>query len=293
MSGFTIFKKAVFILLLGSVSLTLGQDSQVDHSSVHEDSRSLRHLQNLFAIHGVPKNLVSDDPITILVNHGYLVGFSAKHNQPRWAAYQVSSAKRDVDYERFPIFVDDLRLPTENRIGNETFGSGFDRGHMVPNAATNRQYAKFAQMETFLMSNISPQKANLNQGLWKRLEANILGKYPISATNESKRHVWVIVGPIFSDNPAVITRPNGTKVTIPESYFCILARPKRSGGEEPGNSDYLALRFTQNLPMNQQLTATFLQSINEIERISGLNFFPEFSDLMEERIEKNPAPALW
>lgn len=87
-----------------------GQDGQTDHSSVHPDSKALEYLLPLFTIHGVPKNEDPDNPVTILVNHGYLIGFSKKYNQPLWAAYQVSKVKRDVDYERFPFFVDDLRL---------------------------------------------------------------------------------------------------------------------------------------------------------------------------------------
>jgi endonuclease G, mitochondrial len=155
----------------------------------------MRHLLPLFTIHGVPKNTIADDPLTILINHGYMVGFSPKHNQPRWAAYQVSKANRDVDYERYPSFVDDLRLPMENRIGSQTFGSGYDLGHMVPNAAINRQYSKMSQMETFLMSNISPQKAELNRGVWPKLEFAILNTYPVVAPSVTKGHVWVIIGP--------------------------------------------------------------------------------------------------
>src|SRR5687767_11443427 len=98
---------------------------------------------------------------------------------------------------------------------------------MVPNAAINRQYSKMSQMETFLMSNISPQKAGLNRGVWQKLELAILNTYPVVAANVTKGHVWVIVGPVIPANAAVLTRDNGTLVSIPESFFCILVRPKR------------------------------------------------------------------
>jgi endonuclease G, mitochondrial len=171
-------KPAFLIFILSFSFICKGQDSQVDFSRINEHSASLSHLLTLFTIHGTPKNQNSDDTLTILINHGYAAGYSTKFNQPRWVAYQVSKSKKEVDYERFPYFQDDVRLKEENKIGTETFGNGFDLGHLAPNAAINKQYGKLAQMETFIMSNISPQTATLNRGLWQKLEADILNKYP-------------------------------------------------------------------------------------------------------------------
>jgi endonuclease G len=40
----------------------------------------------------------------------------------------------------------------KKRIGYETYGDGYDLGHIVPNAAIDKQYGK---METFFMSNVT------------------------------------------------------------------------------------------------------------------------------------------
>ena len=144
------------------------------------------------------------------------------------------------------------------------------------------------------MSNISPQKADLNRGVWQKLEAAILNTYPLAGTTQNpKNHVWVIVGPIISDAPSFITRPNGSKVAIPDSFFCILARPKRYPYDSPGNTDYLAFIFPQDVPMSQPIAAKFLKSIDEVEALTGLNFFPKFAETMQDNIEANKASALW
>ena len=44
---------------------------------------------------------------------------------------------------------------------------------MTPNEVINRQFGRLAQMETFLMSNMSPQYATLNLGVWSKLEKAI------------------------------------------------------------------------------------------------------------------------
>lgn len=284
-------KKLVFLLSFIQVVYCYSQDTNKDISVVDASSRSMEHLLNLLTIHGFPQNQNTDDTITILINHGYCIGFSKKYNQPVWAAYQVSKAKKDVDYERFPFFVDDRRLPSSNQIGSEGFGNGFDRGHMAPNAALNKQFGKLSQMETFIMSNISPQKAGLNQGVWQKLEAAILNKYCNKIKDST--HVWVLIGPVFSGNPDFITRQNGTRVAIPDSFYCILARPFRFPFDNPSNAEYLAFIFSQTLPKSQPLNKSFLVSINKIESLTRINFFSDFTVNNQNNIETNAATMLW
>lgn len=284
-------KKLLVLISFLPVLVSHSQDTDEDFSTINESSKPLGHLLNLFTIHGIPKTQQADDSVSIIINHGYCIGFSKKYNQPLWAAYQVSKAKKDVDYERFPFFVDDSRLSSDNQIGSETFGNGFDRGHMVPNAAINRQFGKLSQMETFLMSNICPQKAGLNQGVWQKLEAAILNNYPRKVKDST--HVWVLVGPIFSDNPEFITRPNGVQVAIPDSFYCILVRPIKHAFDNPSNAQYLSFIFSQTLPKSQPLSKSFLVNINRIESLTHINFFPSFSNLIESKIETKTATALW
>ncbi|MCO5267361.1 MAG: DNA/RNA non-specific endonuclease [Brumimicrobium sp.] len=281
-------KKLFFILSILGHSISFSQDSQTDYSLVNEQSTCMEYLLPLFTIHGVPKNQNENDTLSILINHGYCVGYSTKYNQPRWVAYQVSNAKQDVDYSRFPFFVDDTRLNPENRIGSETFGGGYDLGHLAPNAAINRQYSKLSLMETFLMSNISPQTADLNRGVWQKLEAKIYTDY-IS----EKEHLWVIIGPVFSENPEYITRKNKTKVAIPEAFYCILIRPRVYPYDSPGNSDYLTFLFPQQIDRKQPIDVQFLTNINEIECKTKLNFFPNLTKTMEKKIEEKIATELW
>ena len=287
-------KKSIFIAFALFCAATYGQDSQVDYSKISDESKSMEYLLSLFTIHGIPKNQNQDDSLIILINHGYCLGYSTKYNQPLWAVYQVSKAKICVDYERFPFFVDDTRLDAKNRIGAETFGDGYDLGHLVPNAAINKQFGKLSQMETFLMSNISPQKAGLNRGVWQKLEADILNKYPNTGDTKNNRdHVWVIVGPVFSASPEYITRKNGTKVAIPDSFFCILVRSRAYSHDAPGNSDYISFLFPQNLEQKQKLETKFITPINEIEKLTKLNFSPNLTKTMENKIENAVPTVLW
>ena len=100
-------------------------------------------------------------------------------------------------------------------------------GHMTPNEVINRQFGRLAQMETFLMSNMSPQYAMLNLGVWSELEKAIREiDVPFDDGNKDKGHVWVIVGPVFGANPASINRGNGKYLQVPDKYFCIVVETR-------------------------------------------------------------------
>ena len=268
-------------------SVTFAADPPDDHSTVAPACKDLEYLSTLFAFHGRPHNLDADRPVTVLISHGYMVGFSEARKQPVWAAYRVSSAERDTHYDRPPFFHDDLRLPESARIGTATFGGGFDRGHMVPNFAINTQYGKLAQMETFFMSNICPQKANLNQGLWARLEHDIVDEYA-----PAWGHLWVLTGPIFGDAPTPVKKlkDKGVTVPIPSHFFLILVD---THGRQDRSIDILGLKFPQNTPRSAELTMDFIESIDELERLTKLNFFPRFSTRRQNTHEKEKASEVW
>ena len=208
-----------------------------------------------------------------------MVGYSVDKKQPLWAAYRVSNARRSVDYERPPFFYEDLRLPENARVGPDTF-TGYDRGHMVPNAAINTQYGQLAQLETFLMSNICPQHGDLNRRLWQTLERRIVNNYA-----PARDHIWVISGPIFEQN---IGQVNG--VDIPTHFYMILV----DVGQWPAYRPYImAFKFPQQPPSGAQLTDQFLVSINHIEEKTNLNFFPQFTDAQESDYETDAADEVW
>jgi len=271
---------SIVLSLLVIISVFSGQAyAQTDNTEIAEASRNLEYLVPIFAYKGRPINEDPNRKVTVLINHGYMVGYSVDRKEPLWAAYRVSRATRSVDYKRPPFFYPDLRLPESARVNPDTF-HGYDRGHMVPNHAINTQYGQLSQLETFLMSNICPQHAKLNRGLWQELEARILDKYA-----PAREQIWVLSGPIFDDNPGKV---NG--VDIPSHFFMILV----DVGNYPGYRPYiLAFKFPQKPASGAQLDSKFLFSVDDIEEQTRLNFFPEFTQNEEQKYEGQPANVVW
>jgi DNA/RNA endonuclease G (NUC1) len=246
-----------------------------DHTTIHPSSQPMAHLIDLIVFKGAPQNQDAQRPIQILVNHGFVVGYCAERLQPAWTAYRVALATRDVKYDRPHLYYDDPRLAAAERIGPQTFGKknniAYHVGHMVPNEVINLQFGRLAQMETFFMSNMSPQRGTLNTGVWAKLENAIRN---IENTSE-RDHVWCIVGPIFGDDPDTLDRAGGKKVPIPDAYFCITVDPFRYPWDRRSNVDVVAFRIEQDedkwTPLDELVV-----DVATIEAQTNLRFFPNW-----------------
>lgn len=251
-----------------------------DNTIVHPTSADRAHLIDLFLFKGMPLNNDQDRQVQVLVNSGYVAGFCPARFQPLWSAYRVAGFDRDVDFDRPHLYYDDSRLDPNHRISANTFGKHngvqYHVGHMTPNEVINRQFGRLAQMETFFMSNMSPQKGSLNTGVWLALENKIRN---IEETS-SKDHVWAIAGPIFDDSPETIGRPGGQQVPIPISYYYILVDPFRYPWDRPSNVDIAYFIIPQDAQRNTPLEE-FLSDRVAVESATKLNFFPQW-----------PAPSL-
>ena len=233
------------------------------------------------AVYGGAPRTLHDAPgaagLRVLVNEGYVVGYSDAYGGPLWAAYRV----RDLPTLPRPAsrpekFEMDRR--TAARVKPEEYsGSGYDRGHLAPNYAIATRYGTKAQRETFLMSNITPQLHRLNAGLWRELEMKIATSYPARYSE-----VWVLTGPVFGDNPR---RLRGG-VVVPDAFFLIVI------DESEGKLRTLALIVPQEAPANAE-PSSYLTSIETIQRRTGLDFLSEIEDAAEREIEAALAKRVW
>jgi endonuclease G, mitochondrial len=262
-----------------------------DNSSLLPVSAPIAHFLEFFCLHGAPVNAASNPPVSIIVNHGYALGFSPDRGQSLWAAYQVAAAVRDLDFQRPELFYDDPRLPEDWRIGTRGYaridGKTYDRGHMVPNFAINTQFGRVAQFETFLMSNILPQRSTMNRGIWKNLEHGIVKAYA-----PMRKHVWALTGPIFGANPQMVRRQNGKEVAVPEALFLILADPERYPFDDADNLNILALIVPQGIATTKPETAP-VSTLPEIEARTGLTFFPRLSAADKAKLVNQTSPVVW
>lgn len=221
------------------------------------------------------KNLVH-----ILRNKAFLVGYSERLGNPLWVTYKIIPKK----YKRIgkrPPFQPDWRSPFPVKTEDYT-GTHYDRGHLAPNYVIASRYGREAQKETFLMTNITPQKGRLNRKLWQRLEevaANYFSKW--------YSEVWVITGPIFDSHPKRFKK--SPRVAIPNAFYKIFIRPGTPEHPEP---KMLAFIMPQTASPKASLMK-YVVSVDAVEAATGIDFNAELPDVIENKVEARSHPEQW
>jgi endonuclease G len=120
--------------------------------------------------------------------------------------------------------------------------------------------------ETFFMSNMSPMAPSFNRGIWSRLESWVRG----TALSEGDLHI--VTGPILNKSCGLISG----SITVPCSFYKIVFKD----GETPKAIGFILL----NSGSTSSIT-DFAVTIDEIESMTGIDFFPQLNDNTENRIE--------
>ncbi|SEI54522.1 endonuclease G [Allopseudospirillum japonicum] len=214
----------------------------------------------------------------VLHNEAFSVGYSDIRLNPLWVSYQLQPLEERRSMPRPSQFETDWRVPW---LEHEDYTrSGYDRGHMAPNHAIAQLYGRKAQLETFWMTNISPQSPKLNRGIWRRLEEAALDHFaPLH------RQIWVITGPIFGSGFHFL---DTSWVQVPEAFYKIFIVP--SQGKQPPH--LLAFMIPQEVTGKEKL-ADFVVNIDTLETLTGLDFLTELPDTLEENLERQIDTRSW
>jgi len=216
--------------------------------------------------------------IRVLRNRAYVVGYSDQLRSPVWVAYRVGGGKRQARVAPRPD-----RFEVDRRVASpvtpqDYSKSGFDRGHLAPNHAIGLWFGEEAQRETFLMSNIVPQRSALNSGAWRAFESRLAINYPARF-----EEVWVLCGPVFSRTPERLTKGG---VAIPREFFLIVT----------DRTDGRLRAQTFLIPQTLQSSDEWVHhrySIDEVELRAGLDLFPDLIDEVETPFETSVASRIW
>ena len=209
----------------------------------------------------------------IVKHKNYTLSYAEKHEQAEWVAYELTAAETRKVVERSDKFRPDPFVPSGSATLEDYRGSGYDRGHLAP--AADMGFTSSAMNESFYMSNMSPQLPGFNRGIWKNLEG-LVRSY---AKNYEK--VYVVTGPVLN----VIANTIGQQVSIPQQYYKIVLR-----GE--GKNARMIAFLLKNEKLNEPLSK-FVVNTDFIEKLTGIDFFPQLPDDIEEKLEHTVDKENW
>ncbi len=214
-------------------------------------------------------------PAQILHRTGYVVSYNPETRIPNWVAWELTADHTTGPYKRKGIEFHSDDEAEGPRVDTYDYArSGYDRGHMCPSG--DNKWSRQAQEESFLLTNVCPQNHQLNTGDWNELEMQC------RRWAQEFGRVYVVAGPILFDKKHKTIGRN--KVTVPEAFFkvvlCMEGTPK-------------AIGFVYRNESGNKPKGDYVNSIDQIERITGIDFFSALPDDIEVKVEKEADLNEW
>lgn len=251
------------------------------------DELKLAKIRQEIAEIGLPKPVEGEEVISHLA---YSLVYDENHEQAKWVVHIISTDIIDGKASRSNNFRVDTLVKTGSATEKDYFlktkklgeknkyeydGFGYDRGHLAPSA--DFKWNKKALSESFYYSNMSPQLADFNRKKWAKLEGLMRGY--VENNNEQ---LFIVTGPILNDSLPVIERGEN-QVTIPEYFYKVAL-------------DYANKKAIGFIMPNKDIKnpiSSFAVSINEVEMATGIDFFYQLEDELEEQLESQNQVSDW
>lgn len=201
-----------------------------------------------------------------------------------WVAYEVSSddmgdVKRPTSWSYNP------QLSTSKQVNlcSRSYNDDYSRGHLIPNASRNARREE--QEQTFYVTNSVPQIQNgFNGGVWMHLE---------SAVQHYAEHepLYVTTGVIFepvgeSCEIGYTTAKDDTKpIPVPNYFYKVVLRVESNASGEIVDAEAIGFWFEHRAHSDKYYN--YAVSVDEVERLTGFDFFASLPDDVEARAERN------
>ena len=210
----------------------------------------------------------------IVQHQYYTLSYNESAEQPDWVAYELKKEYvKNNDFKR-PYFIEDKKVTTHSADWRNYKNSGYDKGHLCP--AGDMDFDLNAYNDTFYTSNISPQNHDFNAGIWNRLEQKV------RFWAQRYDGVVVITGGVLKNTSKTIGHE---KVVVPNYFYKIIFE------NEPNKHKMIAF-LMPNEKSNKALY-DYVVSVDKIEKMTGIDFFPNLEDTLETKLEKSNDSKAW
>lgn len=215
-------------------------------------------------------------PEQIIVKTGYIISYNCSTKNANWVAWHLTNEHTTGAWSRNGIqyMVDnEVKGPRQEIEDWDNISLPIDHGHLCP--AGDNKWSEKAMFDTFYLTNMCPQNSNLNRGDWEELERKCRG------WAKHYGDIYIVAGPIFySSNYKTI----GNNVGVPDAFFkivlCKTKKPK-------------ALGFIYANDGTHHKIDHYVMPVDEVEKITGINFFPSLPDDIEAQIESSSNIQNW
>jgi endonuclease G, mitochondrial len=272
------------------ITITDGQ-SRIGTTSISliVNSSGATRDPNEHLLMGNPSNATTDvanENNYLMKKPEYVLSYNRSRAIPNWTSWHLDNSWLGSQ-ARTDTFRADTTLPSGwYQVNENSFsGSGFDRGHMTPSG--DRTFSFDENSATFLMTNMIPQAPDNNEVTWEGLES--YARQLVGQGNE----LYIISGGYgqggTGSNGAATTVDQGRVVVPAKAWKVILVLPD-SGGDDVARVNTQTRTIAVIIPNEQGVNADwhhYIVSVDEVEALTGYNFFSNVPDNIQKVIEAN------
>lgn len=207
---------------------------------------------------------------------GYTLLYDGDNNIPLWVAWELNRTKLpNLKISRQSKFKPDPELGVRSLSHDDYTNSGYDRGHMCP--ARDCCESGQSMLESFYMSNVCPQKSELNRKIWGKIE----DKCDTWALNYFDK-LYICCGPIMNGQGTYFHSQNGNRIWAPHKFFKVVAAKDKEG-------NFIGTGFIMDQDGNAIMT-----TIDYIESLICIDLFHSLPYRIEKKIEsRQPSYKDW
>jgi endonuclease G len=254
---------------------------KVKIAAISADIELLKLAQciDLLQVPGFP---LAKKSLEIVKHSGYAIGFDCENKMPAWTFHVVTPDITFGNVSRTNDFRPDTTISCGSSDERDYFtrelrkdsteifkGFGFDRGHLVPSA--DFKWSPIGLSETYFYSNMTPQRPQFNRESWAEIEGLVR-----KIVDAEKKTLYVLTAPIITESLKTVEN-SVHQIKIPDWHYKVVA--DLSMDSPRGMAFLMPNRKCENRP------SAYVVSIDSIEKLTGLDFFPNLSDSMELKIE--------
>lgn len=213
-----------------------------------------------------------------VIHHKYYsLSYNEKYEESEWVSYILTKESLRVpNVERSKRFKKDLKIKTRSAIYYDYSGSGYTRGHLAP--AGDMAFNEEAMEESFFMSNITPQKKEFNNGIWKELEQNIRN------WAWKNNRLYIATGPVLNNSIKEYIGKN--KVAVPKYFYKVIL--------DIDDPERKAIGWVIPNELSTKHLDEYAKTVDEIETLTGIDFFKDLlTDSEEDRLESSIQKDKW
>lgn len=239
---------------------------------------SCANIKKTEAVNTVPietPRVMDDRENQVIVHKGYTVSYNKDTRLPNWVAYELTDVEVNGTCKRNSRFFPDPDAKGRQADNDDYRNTGWDKGHIAP--AGDMKWDEQAMLESCYFTNVCPQKHNLNGGDWRTLEEK--------CRNYARRYgcVYIAAGPVVGEAKNGVIGRN--LVVVPDAFYKVLLVCKEGKYEGVGF-------YFENVAGHKPLSV-YVKTIDEIEAMTGIDFFFTLPDKLENEVESVVNDEIW